>query len=55
MTYYMPKDDYAKLIEAIANIPPCALTGAVDLDAIKIALGEVGDVWPDTIQETKAP
>lgn len=40
---YIPTENYQRAVDALA-----AMTG-VDPDAIKIALGEHGNIWPMTI------
>lgn len=40
--------------EAIANVRPCPVEGRVTADQIKIMLGELLDVWPDSIFEGNA-
>jgi hypothetical protein len=40
---YIPIENYRRAVDAIA-----AITG-VDPDEIKIALGEAGNVWPESI------
>jgi len=47
---YLPTPIYDRLIAALMTAPrECAWTGAPDADQIKIALGEVADVWPASI------
>lgn len=48
---YMEDATYARLVAAIveAVTTPDPVTGGLDPDAIKIALGEAGDVWPASI------
>jgi hypothetical protein len=41
---YIPTEQYRAAVNAIA-----ALTGA-DTDDVKIALGEKGNIWPDSIR-----
>jgi hypothetical protein len=46
---YMNDETYDGLVEAILNAAPCAWSGKVEKDQIKLVLGEVGDVWPAAI------
>jgi hypothetical protein len=41
---YVPTEQYRAAVDAIA-----ALTG-IDTDDVKIALGEEGNIWPETIR-----
>ena len=41
-------------LAAIADAGPSIFTGAIDVDAMKIALGEIANVWPDSIQESES-
>lgn len=50
-SHYLPADQYRALVDAL-------LAAFDDLDpenAIKIALGEIGGIWPDTCQEDAGP
>lgn len=38
------------LADHLARLDPCPFTGHVTEDQIKVALGEVGDVWPNSIR-----
>ena len=49
MTVYIDTSEFNALALAIAGQPPCQFTGRVTEDQIKIALGEIGDVWPIAI------
>lgn len=40
---------YDALVQALLNLPPCAVTGEVTDNEIKVALGEVGNIWPASI------
>jgi hypothetical protein len=44
MAVYIETEQYRRAVAALAT-----LTGA-DPDDIKIALGEEGDIWPESIQ-----
>lgn len=39
------------LIKALANIEPCAVTGAYTKDKIMEALGEYADIWLEAIRD----
>lgn len=47
---YLPQDTYRALVKALAEVKPDAWSGGLE-DQIRIVLGEVGDIWPDTILE----
>lgn len=47
---HIPDTDYAALVAALLNVPPCPMTGRVTENEIKIVLGEIGDVWPESIR-----
>ena len=54
---YLPAEAYRALIDrlaAIADAGPSIFTGAIDVDAMKIALGEIANVGPDSIQESES-
>jgi hypothetical protein len=51
MTVYLPDSHYDRLIEALANPRLSLLNGIpTPADAVKVALGEIGDVWPESIK-----
>ncbi|MBB4184900.1 hypothetical protein GGE07_001529 [Sinorhizobium terangae] len=51
-TQYLERIAYDRLVEALMSAPRVnPYTGEPDADAIKIALGEFGDIWPETIRE----
>lgn len=39
----------ARFVDAILNVEPCAWSGKVEKDQIKLVLGEVGEIWPSAI------
>lgn len=47
---YIPDSDYAKLVAALASLAPCPMAGRVTDDQIKTALGDVGDIWPESVR-----
>ncbi|WP_034996456.1 hypothetical protein [Beijerinckia mobilis] len=44
---YLPDEVYERLVGALINPDPCAVTGEVTADQIKIILGTVGNIWPE--------
>jgi hypothetical protein len=46
---YIPNDRFERLAQALTELKPNAFTGTVTTDEIKIALGEIGDIWPLSI------
>lgn len=44
----------AALVEALADLEPDCVTGAFEVDGVKLALGEVGNVWPAIILQDGA-
>ena len=40
-----------ELARAISNVQPCAVTGRVTSSEIAVALGEFGDIWPESIRD----
>lgn len=50
--HYLPTDDYARLVETLATASKLDLFDRVDrANAIKIALGEIGGIWPASIKK----
>ena len=47
---YIPTGNYRRAADAIAALKPCPVHGVVTADQVKIALGEAGDIWPDSIR-----
>lgn len=47
---FMPETNYQKLIAALLTMEPCAVSGEITDNEIKIALAEFGDIWPASIQ-----
>lgn len=47
---YLSDTDYAKLVAALANLAPCPIARRVTEDQIKTALGELGDIWPESVR-----
>lgn len=50
MATYIPNDRLEALARALTQIEPCAVTGRITENEIKIALGEHGDIWPASIR-----
>ena len=46
----LPDHRLEVLADHLAHLEPCPFRGEVTEDQIKIALGEVGDVWPNNIR-----
>ena len=47
---YIPDTDYAKIVAALANLAPDPIAGRVTEDQIKTVLGEIGDIWPESVR-----
>jgi hypothetical protein len=55
MPIYLENATYQALVAALRDLPVDPVTGKMEADAIKIALGEVADIWPRSIEaEAKA-
>jgi hypothetical protein len=39
-----------RLAKAIAALTPCPFHGCITADQVKIVLGEVGNIWPESIR-----
>jgi hypothetical protein len=39
-----------RIAEAIAALEPCPFRGRITTDQVKIVLGEVGNIWPESIR-----
>jgi pyrimidine deaminase RibD-like protein len=39
-----------RIATAIAALEPCSFHGRITPDQIKIVLGEVGNIWPESIR-----
>jgi hypothetical protein len=50
MSTYKPDNQYSRLVRALVNPEPCPVTGMVTDNEIKVILGEIGDIWPESIQ-----
>lgn len=49
--HYLPTEDYARLVDTLATTAKLDLFDRADrANAIKIALGEIGSIWPATIK-----
>jgi hypothetical protein len=46
----LAKDGVEPLADRLAHLAPCPMAGKVTGNEIKIALGEVGDIWPNNIK-----
>jgi hypothetical protein len=47
---YIPTGNYRRAADAIAALKPCPVHGVITADQIKIALGEAGNIWPESIR-----
>jgi hypothetical protein len=47
---YVSTENYRRAAEAIAALEPCPFQGRITADQVKIALGEVGNIWPASSQ-----
>lgn len=50
MATYIENELYDRAASALAELKPCELAGRVTVDQIKIVLGEIGDIWPTSIE-----
>jgi hypothetical protein len=39
-----------RIAEAITALEPCSVHGRITTDQVKIVLGEVGNIWPESIR-----
>jgi hypothetical protein len=46
---FLSQSARARLEFAITGIEPCAVSGERDHNQARIALGEIGDIWPASI------
>lgn len=51
MTTYIDDETYNRLVARLLAIEPDPWTGERHPDAVKIALGEIADVWPMCIRD----
>lgn len=51
MAIYFRTEKLNRAAETIAALQPCPFAGVVTADQVKIALGELLDVWPKSIRE----
>lgn len=51
--HYIDPATYQRLVETLADAAKIESFDCLDpVNAVKIALGEIGDIWPDTIKPT---
>jgi hypothetical protein len=50
MEIYIEDDQYDRLVAALLTLQPSPVTGEVGPDEVKIALGEIGDIWPARVE-----
>ncbi len=48
--YFVPDERLVRAADAIANLAPCPIAGRITRDQVLLALGEFGDIWPDSIR-----
>ena len=51
MATYHQKKLYDRAMQDIATLKPCPYAGRVTADQVKIVLGELLDIWPDSIAD----
>jgi hypothetical protein len=47
---YVSTENYRSAAEAIAGLEPCPVHGDITADQVKIAIGEAGNIWPESIR-----
>jgi hypothetical protein len=52
---YIPTGNYRRAADAIAALEPCPVHGVITADQVKIALGEAGNIWPESIRSAVDP
>lgn len=55
METYIADETYDRLVMALLTLQPSPVTGEVGADEVKIALGEIGDIWPARIETEAFP
>ena len=50
LDHFAPLENITRAANAIADLAPCPFAGCATPDQIIAALGEFGDIWPETIQ-----
>jgi hypothetical protein len=48
--YFVPDTSLFRAADAIASLAPCPFAGRVTRDQVLTALGEFGDIWPESIR-----
>jgi hypothetical protein len=51
---YLTNDIYRALIEALPNVKPDPVTGKLEPHCFVEVLGEIGGIWPASVQEDTA-
>jgi hypothetical protein len=51
MAVFFKKKSYDQAMQQIATLNACPYTGVVTADQVKIILGELLDIWPDSIAD----
>jgi hypothetical protein len=52
MAVYIENELFDRIASTIVALEPCEFVGRVTVDQIKIVLGEVGDIWPESIRSS---
>lgn len=47
---YIETARYQRAVAAIAALEHCMFEGVVTADQVKVVLGEIGDIWPESIR-----
>ena len=47
---YIQTARYRRAVKKLADLKPCPWTGKIDEDLIKTILGEIGGIWPRSIE-----
>lgn len=48
---YLESEAYGRLIDALLHVELDPFSGKVERDGVVMALGEFGDIWPESIRE----
>jgi hypothetical protein len=46
---FLDDERCSRLVAALTKVQPCPVTGEVTDNEIKVILGEIGDIWPESI------
>jgi hypothetical protein len=50
LDHFVPLENITRAANAIANLEPCPFAGRITPEQIIAALGEFGDIWPESIR-----